>query len=275
MLSEKDKLRIREEEIFRDEVQSDLHAEAQKPNWWKRTLKIFNQPITLWILSAVVATAWTNYLTEQADNRRAARESAALAEKIRQELVLTRLDTALAMGEPLRCVIENMKRVRELIEPLDYSSDWEQISKPVMAALQTKEHFAVLYGLWNNGRPDTRSHPEFRGYSDAALRLQLETLESTSGQTDSNIVTADSTMRSMNQIFIKLDELGEEYDGDGDVRLADLRKEVEALERTKGAFLSYAKAITSIAGDGSKSRLNQILHGARVNLCLEHLRWPE
>jgi hypothetical protein len=53
MLADEDKTRIREEEIFRDEVRKDL-SRHEKDTLVERTWKVLNSSICIWLLSTVV-----------------------------------------------------------------------------------------------------------------------------------------------------------------------------------------------------------------------------
>lgn len=126
MLTEDDKTRIKEEEIFRAEVQKEVSQNSWKIKIWK----FINSAIFLWFLGSVavaVIVAWQ-------DSKNQARESAALASKLDIEIgsriyrlrgYMKRLEN---VGGPLNVsdVLRNTGPVRDQPYPMGVFSEYKE-----------------------------------------------------------------------------------------------------------------------------------------------------
>lgn len=287
MLPEDEKTRIRKEEIFRHEVQQELRQNEAKRPAWRRVLSALNQPITLWVLSALVATWWTNHLTELADQREAHREQMARAERIRQELVLTRLDTVLAIAEPLRCIDEQLGSIHRLLGLEESESTqiqtvqrlwrWDQsqgahpdaarIPRAANAGAKATKDLLKLDELWSGGSPMSHAYPEFAGFSDAALLLQYERLTNQSIFHDIDFLTSVASMNSVEETVQRVRGLAGDHDLDADDFFYRLKDALQQADQTRAAFLAYVDAIVSFAGKSSQATLSGVLHRPRTTTC--------
>jgi hypothetical protein len=65
VLSEEERYRIKEEEIFREEVRRSLQPPAAKSFFESRAWKLLNASIVLWLLSSVVVAGLTQWYSHQ------------------------------------------------------------------------------------------------------------------------------------------------------------------------------------------------------------------
>lgn len=74
MLTEKDKLKIRAEEIFRNEARKEIEAQANTPRFWSRVWKVLNTGFVLWLLSSVILAGvgwvYSNWQANRENERR-------------------------------------------------------------------------------------------------------------------------------------------------------------------------------------------------------------
>jgi hypothetical protein len=99
MLDEGEKTRIREEELFRHEVQQQLNAERPPASIGKRLWDLANKPFVLWSLSSLVLgligwmyTNYQAYILEQAQHRQ-------LKQKILNEIISRAMESLLFLSD--------------------------------------------------------------------------------------------------------------------------------------------------------------------------------
>ncbi|MBV9928532.1 MAG: hypothetical protein JOZ96_26185 [Acidobacteria bacterium] len=79
MLTEDDKKRIREEEVYRQEVRRELEAEKPGPSGGQRLWEVFNKPLVLWFLSTILVgfISWM-YASREAQNKELSQRTEAI-----------------------------------------------------------------------------------------------------------------------------------------------------------------------------------------------------
>ena len=112
-LSDQLKDRIRAEEVFREQIRTELRSNSAPKNIKNKITTWLNKPLCIWFLSAVLATgiseAYKNYQSAQAEER-ADMELEKVAESTKLELV-RKLDGEIAM-RPLNRVRDSTLGLR-------------------------------------------------------------------------------------------------------------------------------------------------------------------
>jgi hypothetical protein len=111
MLTEDDKKRIREEEIYRQEVRREIEGEKPSPARSQRLWEVVNKPFVLWSLSTILVglISWT-YASYEAQNRDLSQRTAAV-NKIDLE-IRNRIGGSLKY-------LNGLQQVRQAIHPDD------------------------------------------------------------------------------------------------------------------------------------------------------------
>jgi hypothetical protein len=158
VLTEEEKKRIREEEIYRQEVRQSLDQITPKSRP-QRLLAFLNTGVGIWLLSSVLIGSIT-FFYKKADE--------AYADRARKRATAERLDTEIASRlQDLR------KNIREDLARLPSSSGDERLELD-----KDLVHWVDNYLNWTPGNPfvggQVNVYPEFKEKTIAALTWDLE-----------------------------------------------------------------------------------------------------
>ncbi|PYI92450.1 MAG: hypothetical protein DME97_08980 [Verrucomicrobia bacterium] len=145
-LSEKDKMRIRSEELYREEVRRELANNTLPKSFPKRFLRWLGTPLGLWFLSAIllgsITEAYKTFQTKQVQER--ARADAEQAEERMRRELIRKLDAEIAL---------RLNRVNDRV--LAFAKD-------KLTTLDVEEAGRIVH------------YPEFRDRSMTSLMFELQ-----------------------------------------------------------------------------------------------------
>jgi len=158
MLTEDDKKRISEEEIYRQEVRRQLEGEKPSPSRRQRFWEVVNKPFILWSLSTILVglISWT-YASYEAQNK----------EQLQREGTVRKIDLEMRnrIGGSLK-YLDKLQQVHQPIHPDDVFDE------------------ALMYLDKNKGEYAASLYPEYKDKGFQALITDLKGLVGADEQQD-------------------------------------------------------------------------------------------
>lgn len=210
MLHEMEKDRIRDEEIFRQEIRREIEELKPNDSGGKRIWSLLNSSFALWFLSSVVLGSLTAAVTRF--NARTARESqrAEVQRRLNTE-ISSRIQASLAT---MRVEEQRVERGQQSHPSWEYSTAW---------------HYLNNTFTYDGAPVDFSIYPEYQKRSFQSLVYELSTLADS--DTLPAIQDAQRTFQNLEQLADQA-EVGDNQSApsDKDATLAAIRKSIEILQ---------------------------------------------
>ncbi len=254
MIPDDDMRKIEAEEIYRAEVRRKLAGERAGP--LKKLWEICNKPIFLWILSAVVATWWTSYLTEQNLFQKAELERQERVATVHDELLLTGVESArviLSYTCRLGFDLPYIKTTLPTIEMWAKSNaDPERLRERIGdAKVATKRILPTLNAMkteWESKR--SFAQPQFAQFTTIGLVLVHERLADNRLFPDEDATEMFAKINSLGTLIKTLERLlDSELDLDADDQISRQWAAIGEVDEIVDAANSYGNTLIGLAGE--------------------------
>lgn len=155
MLSEEERTRIKEEEIFRDEVRRSLQQPTPRSFFESRVWKLLNASIVLWLLSSVVVTGLTQWYSHQ---------QSVQAEQAKKRESQRQLETEI--GNRLHQTINGLEVWKRNVDQGGFTGTTQGTYNQIASYLNNTVGPYVDYSVF----------PEYRSRTFSSLLLELSSL---------------------------------------------------------------------------------------------------